>query len=113
MIKKICARCQKEFIEITKLYCETCVKEVAEYRKQNHSKNRDYNHDSFYSKKTWQRVRNQVLMEEPVCRICNRNPSKVCDHIIPRKKGGADYERSNLQGLCVSCHARKSFLESL
>ncbi len=55
----------------------------------------------------WMRMRNAVLIEEPVCRICGKKPSTQVDHIIPICKGGTD-ERSNLQGTCDDCHDTKT-----
>lgn len=43
-----------------------------------------------------------------MCRRCGA-PSTVCDHIVP-KPHGTD-ERSNLQGLCKTCHDKKTRLE--
>lgn len=58
----------------------------------------------------WQRARRLVLAEEPICMICKREPSTRVDHKIPKTKGGTDY-RENLQGLCESCHNRKTAAE--
>jgi 5-methylcytosine-specific restriction protein A len=55
----------------------------------------------------WRKLRLIVLAEEPVCRMCGREASEHVDHIVARAKGGSD-ERENLQGLCASCHARKT-----
>jgi len=55
----------------------------------------------------WMRLRQQVLIEEPVCRICGRKPSTQVDHINPVSKGGTD-ERDNLQGVCEECHEEKT-----
>lgn len=55
----------------------------------------------------WLRLRHVVLVEEPVCRICDRRPSVEVDHIIPVSKGGTD-ERDNLQGVCTECHEDKT-----
>lgn len=55
----------------------------------------------------WLAISAQVLSEEPVCRICRKAPSTDVDHIVPKRRGGSD-ERSNLQGTCHRCHARKT-----
>lgn len=61
-----------------------------------------------------QRQRQRVLREEPLCRSCRSNglvaESVEVDHIIPLSQGGSS-ERSNLQGLCVPCHAAKTKAE--
>ncbi len=55
--------------------------------------------------------RRRVAAEQAwLCRACA--VSLECleydiDHIVPRSRGGSD-ERTNLQALCVQCHAAKS-----
>jgi 5-methylcytosine-specific restriction protein A len=61
--------------------------------------------------RTWARIRKQVLAEEPYCRRCRTNPSTICDHVTPLTMGGTD-ERSNLAGLCGTCHNEKTAAES-
>ena len=62
----------------------------------------------------WQKLRVQVLMEEPLCRVCWADGAVTAatdvDHIVPRAKGGTD-ERGNLQALCRSCHSVKTSTE--
>ena len=53
------------------------------------------------------RMREVVLIEEPVCMICGVKPSVEVDHILPLCKGGTDL-RDNLQGLCAECHDEKT-----
>jgi 5-methylcytosine-specific restriction protein A len=58
-------------------------------------------------------MRELVLREEPVCRICSRNASTIADHVIPLRTARDARElaqlkrRSNYQGLCQPCHDRK------
>lgn len=59
----------------------------------------------------WMRLRRLVMKEEPLCRHCTvlgkvRATYEV-DHILPLVDGGTD-DRSNLQGLCWSCHQTKT-----
>jgi 5-methylcytosine-specific restriction enzyme A len=58
----------------------------------------------------WERTRREVMVEEPVCRICGQRPSAMVDHIVPKAEGGTD-ERSNLRGVCKRCHQVKSARE--
>ncbi|SRR6266566_4777802 len=64
-----------------------------------------------YQKSKWEQLRDRVLSEEPICRICRNASATVVDHIMPIRDGGNPYNRSNCQGLCKSCHSRKTNLE--
>ncbi|MEM6907186.1 MAG: HNH endonuclease signature motif containing protein [Pseudomonadota bacterium] len=61
-----------------------------------------------------QRMRAQVLAEEPLCRVClnegKRVQATVVDHIKPLAFGGSE-SRSNKQALCQPCHDLKSKAE--
>lgn len=54
--------------------------------------------------------RKMVLHRDPVCKICNSAPSTVADHIIPLARGGEN-TLENGQGLCASCHGKKTQAE--
>ncbi len=56
-------------------------------------------------KGNWLKERNQVLKEEPACRLCGA-PSVTVDHITPRAFGGTE-DRGNLQALCNECRKQK------
>ena len=66
----------------------------------------------FYHTPAWRKVRKIYIQKHPICEECERNgfitPAKVIDHIIPIRKGGAKLNFSNLQSLCIQCHASKS-----
>jgi 5-methylcytosine-specific restriction protein A len=70
----------------------------------------------FYQSAAWRAVRAAVLRANPLCRLCAARGlvvvAKVVDHITPIKDGGARYDVSNLQGLCVSCHNAKTARET-
>ena len=63
--------------------------------------------------KTWRQIRAQVLAEQPLCLMCERlgriEPAVDVDHI---DNDSHNQSRDNLQGLCRSHHAAKSFAES-
>ena len=71
--------------------------------------------DPFYQSMKWRRVRSIIKNEEPLCRRCLKfgrvTPTSIIDHIVPRSEGGADFARSNLQGLCTTCHNQKRAAE--
>jgi 5-methylcytosine-specific restriction enzyme A len=67
--------------------------------------------------RTWERLRNMVRAEEPLCRACMLAGLVVAtehiDHIVPIREAPAlRLFRPNLQGLCASCHGKKSAQES-
>lgn len=63
----------------------------------------------------WQRLRLVILAEQPVCRGFTKDgkrchePATEVDHIKPHK-GDMElfWDMTNLQGLCKSCHSRKT-----
>lgn len=67
----------------------------------------------WYRTTRWAACRARVLQEEPWCRVCRESgawtPSAEVDHI--RRHGGDPalfWDRANLQGLCGTCHRRKT-----
>lgn len=69
-----------------------------------------------YKSARWRRVREIVLSEDPYCKECKRNgkrtPATIVDHIKPIREGGEVWDGDNLQGLCQSCHNKKTAKES-
>ncbi|SAK63498.1 phage-like protein [Caballeronia pedi] len=59
----------------------------------------------------WLRIRARHLAEYPLCVKCLSQgfttQAQEVDHIVPLFKGGTDAP-SNLQSLCVTCHADKT-----
>ena len=70
----------------------------------------------FYQSVRWREVRAAFLREHPLCVACKATglvvAAKVADHIRPLKDGGERFDWVNLQGLCVSCHNRKTARET-
>ena len=64
----------------------------------------------FYtSSKQWRRRRLEVFHRDGYrCRACGKAGVLECDHIIPRQRGGAEYDMENLQTLCRGCHIQKT-----
>lgn len=81
-------------------------------------KNKSWGGDtSFYRQSAWKALRKVVLMENPLCVSClsegRTKEAQVVDHIIPVKKWEqGKLKQSNLQGLCHSCHNRKTYNEN-
>jgi 5-methylcytosine-specific restriction protein A len=85
--------------------------------KINHIQRKSWSSTDFeYNSQKWIKLRNAVRIEEPICKECLKKdlirPTKVIDHINPISKGGDPYDRENLQGLCESCHNRKTAKEN-
>ena len=59
----------------------------------------------------WQQFRASLLRREPLCRYCAR-PAQEIDHIMPVSRGGAFWDRKNLQPLCRACHEKKTAAEN-
>ena len=64
-----------------------------------------------------QQMRELVLREEPLCRMClaaeprRYTPTVIADHRIPKAEGGTD-DRDNYQGLCQDCSDAKTAEEA-
>ena len=73
-------------------------------------------HDRFYHRAAWKKVRLLQLQLEPLCRECRKvgklTPASIVDHIIERSKGGSDFDQENLQSTCASCHNAKTRRET-
>jgi 5-methylcytosine-specific restriction endonuclease McrA len=70
----------------------------------------------FYQSQQWRRVRKTYLEAHPLCVECQAKgvitPATIVDHIKPINIGGARFDFNNLQGLCDSCHNKKSGREA-
>ena len=64
----------------------------------------------WYSSKRWKQLRAIVLASEPYCARCERRgivtPSDTVNHKRPHR-GSYElfWQRSNLEGVCASCHS--------
>lgn len=64
----------------------------------------------------WRKLRKMAMdRDDWLCQPCQRKgrvtPATQCDHVTPKHKGGTD-DLHNLQGICQSCHKRKTQRES-
>ncbi len=59
----------------------------------------------------WEKRRLRILARDPVCRGCFQALSSEVDHILPLERGGSNHD-DNLQGLCKTCHSRKTGIEA-
>jgi 5-methylcytosine-specific restriction protein A len=65
-----------------------------------------------YNTVRWRALRSVVLQRDLLCKSCGNEVSTEADHIIPTRNGGAMWSLDNLQGLCSSCHSRKTRRDS-
>jgi 5-methylcytosine-specific restriction endonuclease McrA len=49
-----------------------------------------------------------IRRERPICEHCGVAPSRMVDHVVPLRAGGARLEVANLQALCNRCHNQKT-----
>jgi len=91
--------------------------------KRNHKK-RQYNkkpntYESFYSSNKWKKYSVMLRHQQVFCAACieetfiGKGSRGALDHVIPLVKGGSRWNEDNLIGLCLSCHATKTFLDKL
>ena len=92
-------------------YCEP---HLAEHRRRQDA-NRGTTAERGYgaAHRRWRRL---VLLRDPICVDpfgVHRErgeivPATVADHVVPIAQGGARFDLENGQGLCASCHGRKT-----
>lgn len=64
---------------------------------------------TFYSSARWQRIRAMKLAGNPICEICGQRFATQVHHLEnARKSPERRYDMSNLQSVCVWCHARET-----
>lgn len=52
----------------------------------------------------WEGEKKCILIRDPICRICGKNPSVEVHHIRPKHLKGNPVHPGNLIGLCLECH---------
>ncbi len=71
-----------------------------------------HDNSKFYNSHSWRKVAIAHKLKNPVCVKCSERgivtAVAVTDHIVRLVDGGAEFDESNLQSLCGSCHSRKS-----
>ena len=63
---------------------------------------------SVYNTSRWRAIRDLVRQRDPVCRMCNVEPTHTIDHIKPIRNGGDAWDMDNMQGLCKRCNISKT-----
>jgi 5-methylcytosine-specific restriction enzyme A len=88
-------------------YCDEHRRERGRRRDQDDPDHR------FYHTARWRRFRLWFLHRHPLCVMCAAvrldRPARHVDHIVPRKlRPDLSLVEENCQGLCHSCHSRKT-----
>ena len=65
-------------------------------------------YNTVYNTSRWRTIRNLVRQRDPVCRMCNTEPTHTVDHVKPIRDGGDAWDMDNMQGLCKACNAAKT-----
>jgi 5-methylcytosine-specific restriction protein A len=92
-------------------YCEQH-KQIDIEKRKAYEMRRGSRHQRGYTSK-WSRYSKAYLMMNPICVRCYNAPSQHTDHIVP-VTGPNDplfWDPANHQGLCHSCHSKKTVLE--
>lgn len=89
--------------------CSKCGPRSSDYDdRRGSASERGYDHQ-------WRKLRLMFLRANPLCVECQRSGLVVAatevDHIVAKSRGGGD-DWENLQGLCKSCHSRKTNREN-
>lgn len=66
-----------------------------------------------YGSARWQRLRKIKLAKNPMCEICNRQLAVQVHHLLKaRDNPEQQFNMSNLQSVCLLCHARETQKET-
>lgn len=80
-------------------------------------------HFLYGDRRWWERLQPLMLRRQPFCAMCQAHISEIVDHIVPAgiaiqqaqesgrwtlDKYAGFYLQTNLQGLCRSCHGKKT-----
>lgn len=57
-----------------------------------------------YDNPRWRKIALRHKAENPICQVCQENPSEETHHVKPINEGGDPYQWDNLLSLCTRCH---------
>jgi 5-methylcytosine-specific restriction endonuclease McrA len=104
-------------------YCDECKpKDTVSDDIREHTLTDREKYAFLYSSARWTRLRNLVAHAQPMCDRCRRQLTAIVDHRVPAgvaivqaqlsgaytRKYEGFFMRSNLHGLCRSCHIQKT-----
>jgi 5-methylcytosine-specific restriction endonuclease McrA len=97
-------------------YCSQCVKTNPQAQVDRPFSNYRGTRCPLYDLQRWRKpvtgLRDCTLRRDPICKLCNRNPSSHADHI--RDHHGNPvlfFDFNNLRGLCADCHNARTLAE--
>lgn len=105
--KRPCRKCRRALVEGGG-FCPICLPAVT----KRYDRERPERH-ALYATTRWRKLRLTIIARDPLCRDCNKAISTHVDHVngFESVADPMAYEPSNLQGLCESCHNRKTAKE--
>jgi len=90
-------------------FCEACAAAVPTVDVRAHfKKTHPYQH--LYDRARWRRhLQPAILRRDPICKVCNHNPSTIADHITDHRGDETlFFDPANLRGICKPCHDFKT-----
>ena len=101
----ICRTCSKRTVLGTS-YCAD--HSEAQHKAEYEAARATLEHRKMYNTARWRLVRANVLRTQPLCAECGHRAAQVVHHVVDAvawmAKGESFFDRTNLQGLCTSCH---------
>jgi len=68
--------------------------------------------EKLYRQAKWKKFRAMHLKVHNICALCGITERLEVDHITPVSKGGEFWNKNNLWTLCISCHSRKTAVDT-
>lgn len=87
------------------------------YRRLHGGRHKGRKRDPFFDSARWKKFRKEALSDQPICadpfgihkEYGEVVSSTQVDHVIPRRdRPDLELDLDNTQGLCISCHSRKT-----
>jgi 5-methylcytosine-specific restriction endonuclease McrA len=119
---RLCSGCQTKVADAVR-FCDACKAErgMPSDGIKTHTTGYDAALDELRKSARWQKTRSVVIKRDPLCKRCDVAGSEIVDHIVPAAvaimqasgrypfdKYAGYFLKSNLQGLCRSCHGLKT-----
>jgi 5-methylcytosine-specific restriction protein A len=90
-------------------YCSVCIAAIpAVDAKELFDKTHPFQH-LYYTARWRVKLRPLILRRDPICVVCNHNPSTIVDHVIDHRGDETlFFDPANLRGICKPCHDFKT-----